>query len=95
MFFFSTRNEIGKPTNAKNIEFCFFWSEKVFPLVSLQSKNYQIEAKQKILSKKSKKKVKKRKIDLNFALLRFAWKQKLLKRSEAKNLKRKEAKKEK
>ncbi len=40
------------------------------------------------------KKVKKsEKIDLNFASLCFAWKQKLLKESEAKNLKRKEAKK--
>ncbi len=37
MFFFFTRNEIGKRHNAKNIEFCFFWSKKVFPLVSLRS----------------------------------------------------------
>ena len=39
-----------------------------------------------------KKSEKKRKIDLNFASLCFASKQKLLNRSEAKNVKRKEAK---
>ncbi len=44
-------------------------------------------------AKKSEKKRKKRKIDLNFALLCFASKKKLLNRSEAKNLKRKKAKK--
>jgi hypothetical protein len=43
--------------------------------------------------KKSEKKRKKRKIDLNFASLCFASKQKLLNRSEAKNVKRKKAKK--
>ena len=43
--------------------------------------------------KKSEKSEKNEKIDLNFASLCFALKQKLLKRSEAKNLKRKKAKK--
>ncbi len=43
--------------------------------------------------KKAKKKRKKRKIDLNFASLCFASKQKLLNRSEAKNLKQKKGKK--
>ncbi len=47
------------------------------------------------LSEKKRKKVKKsdksKKIDLNFASLCFASKQKLLNRSEAKNLKRKKA----
>ncbi len=42
---------------------------------------------------KSEKKAKKRKRDLNFASLCFASKQKLLNRSEAKNLKQKKAKK--
>ncbi len=32
MYFFLTQNEIEQ-NNAKNIDFCFFWSEKVFPLV--------------------------------------------------------------
>jgi hypothetical protein len=45
--------------------------------------------------KKSEKKQKNEKIDLSFASLCFASKQKLLNRSEAKNLKRKKAKKEK
>jgi hypothetical protein len=36
--FFFTRNEIGKRNNAKNIEFCFFWSEKVFPSFRFEAK---------------------------------------------------------
>jgi hypothetical protein len=47
----------------------------------------------KIKRKKQKKTEKNRKIDLNFALHCFASKQKLLNRSEAKNLKRNKAKK--
>ncbi len=49
----------------------------------------------KIKQKKAKKAKKNRKIDLNFASHCFATKQKLLNRSEAKNLKRKNAKKSK
>jgi hypothetical protein len=44
-------------------------------------------------AKKSEKSEKSEKIDLNFASLCFASKQKLLNRSEAKNLKRKKTKK--
>jgi hypothetical protein len=44
-------------------------------------------------NEKSEKSEKNEKIDLNCALLCFASKQKLLNRSEAKNLKRKKAKK--
>jgi hypothetical protein len=49
------------------------------------------KAKKAKKSKKSEKSEKTKKIDLNFASLCFASKQKLLNRSEAKNLKRKEA----
>ncbi len=52
------------------------------------------KAKKAKKSEKKRKKVKKkRKIDLNFASICFASKQKLLNGSEAKNLKRKNAKK--
>ncbi len=47
------------------------------------------KAKKAKKAKKSEKRRKKLKIDLNFASLCFASKQKLLNRSEAKNLKRK------
>ncbi len=74
--------------------------------VSLQRKNYYIEAKRKIYSEKSEKKLKNAEkcekwrkkvkkcenIDLNFASLCFPSKRKLLKWSEAKNFKQKEAK---
>ncbi len=54
MFFF-TRNEIGKRNNAKNIEFCFFFSEKVFPLVSLRSEIIKSKRSEKFKAKKAKK----------------------------------------
>ncbi len=65
---------------------------------NLKRKKRKKQKKQKNCDKKWKKakKVKKsEKIDLNFASLCFTSKQKLLKWSEAKTLKRKEAKKEK
>ncbi len=67
------------------------WSEKFKAKKSEKSKKQKKRKKQKIgkIAKKSEK------IDLNFASLRLASKWKLLKWSEAKNLKRKEAKKEK
>jgi hypothetical protein len=61
----------------------------------LKTKKTKTKPKNAKNSEKVKKAKKSEKIDLNFASLCFASKQKLLKWSEAKNLKRKEAKKEK
>ncbi len=78
------------------------WSKNEGKIAKIKRKNqsetkikWKNQKKQKKAkkTKKSEKKEKSKKIDLNFASLCFASKQKLLNRSEAKNLKRKKRKK--
>jgi hypothetical protein len=65
----------------KILNFASFEAKKFSPSFRFEAKITKAKRSEKFKAKKSEK------IDLNFASLRFASKQKLLKQSEAKNLK--------
>jgi hypothetical protein len=95
MFFFSPETKSGNEIMRKILNFASFEAKKFSPSFCFEAKITISKRSEKFKAKKSEKSEKKRKnakkskkIDMNFASLRFASKRKLLKRSEAKNLKR-------